>query len=141
MHGTTLGIDLAKHVFHLRGVDARGRVVIQKRVSRSKLRETIAQLLICLIGMKARGSAQYWARELQQLGHTVKLIRPQSLVQSLSPQISQEGAISSVMDRAEQEPEELRLRVRETATMLTEVPCRLIACYKAKGAKLRYTAG
>jgi transposase len=77
MHCTTLGIDLAKQVFQLHGVDAHGHVVMQKRVSRSKLRETIAQLPACVIGMEACGSAQYWARELQQLGHTVKLISPQ----------------------------------------------------------------
>jgi transposase len=77
MKCTTLGIDLAKSVFQLHGVDERGQVVVQKRVSRGKLRETIAQLPPCLIGMEACGSAQYWARELQQLGHTVKLISPQ----------------------------------------------------------------
>jgi len=73
----TLGIDLAKSIFQLHGVDEHGKVVVQKRVSRSKLRETVAQLPPCLIGMEACASAQYWAREFQQLGHTVKLISPQ----------------------------------------------------------------
>jgi transposase len=50
---------------------------VQKRVTRSKLRAMIAQLPACIIGMEACSSAQYWARELQQLGHTVKLISPQ----------------------------------------------------------------
>jgi len=77
MNCTTLGIDVAKQVFQLHGVDERGHVVVQKRVSRGKLRETIAQLPACMIGMEACSSAQYWARELQQLGHTVKLISPQ----------------------------------------------------------------
>ena len=77
MHCTILGSDVAKNVFQLHGVDERGQVVVQQRVSRSKLRDTIAQLPLCLIGIKACGSAQYWARELQQLGHTVKLISPQ----------------------------------------------------------------
>src|SRR5262245_27469249 len=77
MNGTTLGIDLAKQVFQLHGVDAHGQVVVQKRVARSKLRATIAQLPACVIGMEACGSAQYWAREFQKLGHTVKLISPQ----------------------------------------------------------------
>jgi transposase len=77
MNCTTLGIDLAKQVFQLHGIDERGHVVVQKRVSRSKLWETIAQLSPCLIGMEACGSEQYWAREFQQLGHTVKLISPQ----------------------------------------------------------------
>ena len=50
MHCTTLGIDVAKQVFQLHGVDARGQVVAQKRVIRGKLRETAAQLPPCLIG-------------------------------------------------------------------------------------------
>lgn len=77
MNVTTPGIDLAKSIFQLHGVDERGNVVVQKRVTRSKLRETVAQLSPCLIGMEACGSAQYWAREFQQLGHIVKLISPQ----------------------------------------------------------------
>jgi transposase len=77
MNCTTLGIDVAKQVFQLHGVDERGQVVLQQRVSRGKLRETIAQLPACVIGMEACSSAQYWAREFQQLGHTVKLISPQ----------------------------------------------------------------
>ena len=77
MKVTILGIDLAKSIFQLHGVDAHGKVALQKRVTRAKLRETIAQLPACLIGMEACSSAQYWAREFQQLGHTVKLISPQ----------------------------------------------------------------
>jgi transposase len=74
---TTLGIDVAKNIFQLHGVDAHGKVAVQKRVTRAKLRDTIAQLPPCVIGMEACGSAQYWAREFQQLGHTVKLMSPQ----------------------------------------------------------------
>ncbi len=61
----------------MHGVDERGHAVGLKRVSRSKLRETVAQLPPCLMGMEACSSAQYWAREFQKLGHTVKLISPQ----------------------------------------------------------------
>ncbi len=77
MNCTTLGIDLAKQVFQLHGVDDRGHVVVQKRVSRRRLRATVAQLPACVIGMEAWSSSQYWARELQQLGHTGKLMSPQ----------------------------------------------------------------
>jgi len=58
MNCTTLGIDLAKQVFQLHGVDERGHVVVQKRVTRAKFREMIAQLTPCLIGMEMCGSAQ-----------------------------------------------------------------------------------
>lgn len=77
MKVTTLGIDVAQSIFQLHGVDERGKVAIQKRVSRSKVLEAVGQLSPCLIGMEACASAQYWAREFQKLGHTVKLISPQ----------------------------------------------------------------
>jgi transposase len=77
MKCTTLGIDLAKSVFQLHGVDKKGQVVVQRRVRRSKLLQTVAQLPACVIGMEACASAHYWARKFQQLGHTVKLLSPQ----------------------------------------------------------------
>ena len=74
---TTLGIDLAKTVFHMHGEDARGKVVIRKRLSRKTLTALVANLPPCLIGMEACGGAHYWAREFRQLGHEVKLMPPQ----------------------------------------------------------------
>ena len=82
MHCTTLGVDVAKNVFQLHGVDERGQIVVQKRVSRGKLLATVGQLRPCLIGMEVCGSAQYWTREFQQLGHAVKLISPQCKFES-----------------------------------------------------------
>jgi transposase len=77
MQITTLGIDVAKHVFPLHGVDKHGHVVLTKRLSRTKVLPFIAQLPPCLIGMEASGGAHYWAREFSKLGHTVKLMSPQ----------------------------------------------------------------
>ena len=77
MQTTTIGIDLAKSVFHVHGADTRGRPVFSRRVSRCKLGELIAKLPPCLIGMEACGSAHYWARRFLELGHTVRLISPQ----------------------------------------------------------------
>jgi transposase len=77
MQITTLGIDMAKHVFQLHGVDKHGHVVLTKRLSRAKVLPFMAQLPPCLIGMEASGGAHYWARELTKLGHTVKLMSPQ----------------------------------------------------------------
>ena len=74
---TRIGIDLAKHVFQLHGVDERGHTVLRRRISRVPLRPFVAQLQPCLIGMEACGSAHYWARELTALGHDVRLIAPQ----------------------------------------------------------------
>ena len=61
MKVTTLGTDLAKSIFQWHGVDEHGKVVVQKRVPRSKLRETIAQLPACGMGREAGASAQYCA--------------------------------------------------------------------------------
>ena len=60
-----------KNVVCIHGVDARGHVVVKKRLARQKVLPFIAQLPPCLIGMEASGGAHYWAREFTQLGHTV----------------------------------------------------------------------
>ena len=73
---TTVGIDLAKHVFSVHGVDESGKTVLRRTVSRARLTETIAQLPSCLIGMEACTGAHQWAREFERLGHTVKLMAP-----------------------------------------------------------------
>jgi len=74
---TTLGIDLAKNVFQLHGVDKAGNVMLRKRITRAKLSEFMVNLPDCLIGMEACGSAYYWARKFRSMGHTVKLMAPQ----------------------------------------------------------------
>lgn len=72
-----IGIDLAKQVFQLHGVDGQEKVVLRKQLRRVQLLDYFMKLPPCLIGMEACGGAHYWARELQKLGHTVKLIAPQ----------------------------------------------------------------
>ena len=77
MNISVLGIDLAKSVFQLHGVNESGKVVLRRKVSRAKLRETIIQFDPCLIAMEACSSAHYWAREFDKFGHKVRLISPQ----------------------------------------------------------------
>jgi len=77
MNITTIGVDLAKSVFQVHGIDKRGKAVIQKRLRRSKVLEFFVQLPPCLIGMEACSSAHYWARKLREQGHNVKLMAPQ----------------------------------------------------------------
>jgi len=72
----TIGLDIAKSVFQVHGVDGVGAVVIRKRVSRTKMLEFFAGLPRCLIGIEACPAAHHWARELQAIGHTVKLMPP-----------------------------------------------------------------
>jgi transposase len=73
----TVGIDLAKNVFQVHGVDARGRVVLKRQLRRAQMTRFFATLTPCLIGMEACSSAHHWARTLQAFGHTVKLMAPQ----------------------------------------------------------------
>jgi transposase len=72
----TVGLDLAKHVFHVRGVDASGRVVVAKAIRRNKLLEFFASLPPCLVGLEASSSAHHWARELIKLGHEARMMPP-----------------------------------------------------------------
>lgn len=74
---TTIGIDLAKNVFQVHGVDARGQTVLKKQLKRDQVTTFFINLEPCLIGMEACGSAHYWSRKLQAMGHTVRLMAPQ----------------------------------------------------------------
>ena len=73
---TTVGIDLAKSVFQVHGVDERGKVVLRKQLKRAEVLKFFVNLPACLIGMEACGSAHYWARKLLEQGHSVKLMAP-----------------------------------------------------------------
>jgi len=74
---TTVGVDLAKIVFQIHGVDARGNAVLRKQLKRTEMLSFFANLPPCLIGMEACASAHHWARKLIALGHEVKLMAPQ----------------------------------------------------------------
>ena len=73
---TTIGIDIAKSVFQLHGVDEAGAVVLLKKLRRSAVLDTFRKLEPCLVGMEACATAHYWAREISALGHHVKLVPP-----------------------------------------------------------------
>ena len=77
MQITTIGLDLAKNVFQVHGANERGKTVLRKQLRREQVAAFFANLPSCLIGMEACGSAHHWARKLQALGHTVRLMAPQ----------------------------------------------------------------
>src|SRR5258708_12572649 len=91
MEVRTLGIDLAKNLFHVHGVDGQGRTVVQRQLRRRQLLPFVAQLQPCLVAMKACGGAHYWAREMAKRGHEVRLMSPRfgltllSFVRRLDP--------------------------------------------------------
>lgn len=72
-----LGIDLAKNVFQLCGLNQSGKPVYKKRPDRKTLLQTVANILACLIGVEASTGAFYWQREFEKLGHKVKVLSPQ----------------------------------------------------------------
>ena len=73
---STIGVDIAKSVFQVHGVDANGAVMIRGRIGRAKVREFFADLPPCLVGMEACTTAHHWARELKKLGHDARLMPP-----------------------------------------------------------------
>lgn len=77
MKVTTVGIDLAKNVLQIHGADDNGKPLVRRQLNRNQVMTYFANLEPCVIGMEACGSAHHWARQLQSLGHEVKLISPQ----------------------------------------------------------------
>src|SRR5262244_2051961 len=71
---TTVGLDIAKSVFQVHGVDADGKVVVRRQLKRRYVLTFFQKLPPCLVGIEARASSHYWSRELQALGHTVRLM-------------------------------------------------------------------
>ena len=74
---TMIGVDLAKRVFAVQGVDRHGKEVVRKMLRREQMVPFFTRLRPCMVAMEACGSAHYWGRKLGSLGHTVKLIAPQ----------------------------------------------------------------
>lgn len=77
MEVSTIGIDLAKNIFHVHGCDKNGKEIFKKKLSRGKVLNCIANQPKCLIGIEACGGAHYWGREIAKLGHDVRIMSPQ----------------------------------------------------------------
>jgi hypothetical protein len=76
MEVSTIGVDLAKNVFQVHGVDSLGKVVITRQLRRKQVIDFFSKIPACLVGMEACGTAHHWAREISKLGHTVRLMPP-----------------------------------------------------------------
>lgn len=77
MEISTIGIDIAKRIFQIHGVDRKVKTILKKKLMRDQLLSFIANLPKCLVGIEACGGSNYWGREITKLGHEVKLIAPQ----------------------------------------------------------------
>jgi transposase len=73
---TTIGLDIAKSVFQVHGIDAEGRVIVRRQLKRRHILAFFAKLPRCLVGIEACASSHHWSRELKRLGHTVRLMPP-----------------------------------------------------------------
>ena len=76
MEITTIGLDLAKNVFQVHGINSAGKVVVKKTLRRSQMRGFFERIDPCLVGIEACGTSHHWAREITRLGHEVRLMPP-----------------------------------------------------------------
>src|SRR6266446_1825954 len=110
---TTIGLDAAKHVFQLHGVDAEGTTVLRKRLRRNQLLGFFSRVPRCVVGLEACATAQYWARELGALGHQVRLM-PAQYVKAYVKRNKNDAADAEAICEAVQRPTMRRLEVPNT---------------------------
>ena len=103
MQVSTIGLDLAKNVFQVHGVDATGKTVVTKQLRRGQVIEFFKKQLPCLVGMEACATAHHWARELSKLGHTVKLM-PASYVKAYVKRSKNDAADAAAICEAVTRP-------------------------------------
>jgi transposase len=118
---STIGLDIAKAVFQVHGVDGVGAVVIRKRISRAKMLEFFTDLAPCLIGIEACPSAHHWGRELQAVGHTVKLMPPsyvKAYLKRSKNDANDAAAICEAVTRPSMRFVPIKTKEQQTALML-----------------------
>ena len=118
---STIGLDIAKSVFQVHGVDDAGSVMIRKRISRAKVVEYFGELPPCLVGIEACPSAHYWGRELKELGHTVKLMPPsyvKAYLKRSKNDANDAAAICEAVTRPSMRFVPIKTKQQQTALML-----------------------
>ena len=100
---TTIGLDLAKHVFQVHGVDAEGGTVLRKQLRRAQVLAFFSRLPPCLVGLEACATAHYWGRELRALGHEVRLM-PAQYVKAYIKRNKHDAADAEAICEAVQRP-------------------------------------
>ena len=118
---STIGLDIAKAVFQVHGVDGSGTVVIRKRIGRVKMLEFFAGLPPCLVGIEACPSAHHWGRQLQLLGHTVKLMPPsyvKAYLKRSKNDANDAAAICEAVTRPSMRFVPIKTKQQQTALML-----------------------
>jgi transposase len=100
---STIGLDIAKHVFQAHGAEVSGQAVFRKKITRTKLIDFLASQPRCLVALEACGGAHYWGREISKLGHTVRLIPP-SYVKPFVKRQKNDAADAEAICEASQRP-------------------------------------
>src|SRR5262249_46631149 len=100
---TSIGLDLAKHVFQVHGVDAEGATVVRKQLRRAQVLAFFSRLPPCLVGLEACATAHYWGRELRALGHEVRLM-PAQYVKAYIKRNKHDAADAEAICEAVQRP-------------------------------------
>jgi transposase len=100
---TTIGLDLAKHVFQVHGIDAQGTTVLRKRLRRGQVLAFFSRIPRCVVGLEACATAHYWARELAMLGHEVRLM-PAQYVKAYIKRNKHDAADAEAICEAVQRP-------------------------------------
>jgi len=140
MNTTTIGLDVAKAVFQVHGIDARGQTTLQKRLRRAQLVTFFANLPPCLVGIEACGSAHHWARELSRLGHEVKLMPAQFVkpyVKTNKNDARDAEAICEAVRRPNMRFVAIKTVAQQELLMLHRIRQRLVVERTAKANQLR----
>jgi transposase len=125
---TTIGLDIAKSVFQVHGVDAAGQVVIRRQLKRRYVLAFFQKLSPCLVGIEACASSHHWSRELQALGHAVRLMPPayvKPYVKRQKNDATDAEAICEAVTRANMRFVETKTAAREAIESCKDVLCRV----------------
>ena len=140
MNITTLGIDIAKNIFQVHGVDRWGKKVINKAITRNKLPEFINNLPPCLIGMEACSGSNYWGQKFTEMGHEVKLISPQFVkpyVKSNKNDALDAEAICEAVDRPNMRFVAIKNKEQQDIQCIHKVRARLVRERTARANQIR----
>src|SRR4029450_11704874 len=117
---TTIGLDLAKHVFQVHGIDAEGTTVLRKRLRRGQVLAFFSRIPRCVVGLEACATAHYWARELGALGHEVRLMPAQDVKAYHKPH-KHDAADAEAICEAVQRPTMRFVPVKTTEQQATQL--------------------
>src|SRR6266487_3600409 len=117
---TTIGLDLAKHVFQAHGIDAEGTTVLRKRLRRGQVLAFFSRIPRCVVGLEACATAHYWARELGALGHEVRLM-PAQYVKAYIKRNKHDAADAEAICEAVQRPTMRFVPVKTTEQQATQL--------------------